>query len=89
LEPGLKANVGVINYFGRRYDQAIKELKEILEKDPEFSTAHWGLGLAYEQKKMYSEAIAEFEKAGGFEGSGPNIVASMAAMSNLMITRCV
>ena len=24
LEPGLKANVGVINYFGRRYDQAIE-----------------------------------------------------------------
>ena len=77
LEPGLKANVGVINYFGRRYDQAIKELKEILEKDPEFSTAHWGLGLAYEQKKMYPEAIAELEKAGGFEDSGPNTVASM------------
>ncbi|HEY8267009.1 MAG TPA: TIR domain-containing protein [Steroidobacteraceae bacterium] len=77
LEPGLKANVGVIYYFGRRYDQAIKELKEILEKDPEFSTAHWGLGLAYEQKKMYSEAIAELEKAGGFEDSGPNTVASM------------
>ena len=77
LEPGLKANVGVICYFGRRYDRAIKELKELLEKDPEFSTAHWGLGLAYEQKKMYAEAIAEFEKAGGFENSGPNTVASM------------
>ncbi|MEO8164438.1 MAG: tetratricopeptide repeat protein, partial [Betaproteobacteria bacterium] len=51
LEPGLKANVGVICYFGRRYDQAISELKELLKKDPEFSTAHWGLGLAYEQKK--------------------------------------
>jgi TolB-like protein/Tfp pilus assembly protein PilF len=77
LEPGLKANVGVINYFGRRYDQAINELKELLEKDPDFSTAHWGLGLAYEQKKMYAEAIAEFDKAGGYEESGPNTVASM------------
>ena len=77
LEPGLKANVGVINYFGRRYDQAIKELKELRDKDPEFSTAHWGLGLAYEQKKMYAEAIAELEKAGGLENSGPNTVASM------------
>ena len=77
LEPGLKANVGVINYFGRRYDQAIGELKALLDKDPEFSTAHWGLGLAYEQKKMYAQAIAELEKAGGLENSGPNTVASM------------
>jgi TolB-like protein/Tfp pilus assembly protein PilF len=77
LEPGLKANVGVICYFGRRYDQAIKELNELREKDPEFSTAHWGLGLVYEQKKMYAEAIAELEKAGGLENSGPNTVASM------------
>jgi Flp pilus assembly protein TadD len=77
LEPGLKANVGVIYYFGRRYDQAIRELKELLEKDPNFSTAHWGLGLAYEQKGMFTQAIAEFEKAGGLENSGPNTVASM------------
>jgi TolB-like protein/Tfp pilus assembly protein PilF len=77
LDPGLKANAGVINYFGRRYDRAIDVLKELLEKDPEDSTAHWGLGLVYEQKKMYAEAIAEFEKAGGFENSGPNNVASM------------
>jgi TolB-like protein/tetratricopeptide (TPR) repeat protein len=77
LEPGLKANVGVIYYFGRRYDQAIDELKELLETDPGFSTAHWGLGLAYEQKKMYAESIAEFEKVGGLEDSGPNTVASM------------
>ncbi len=77
LEPGHKANIGVINYFGRRYDQAIKGLKELLETDPDFTTAHWGLGLVYEQKKMYAEAVAEFEKAGGFEDSGPNNVASM------------
>jgi TolB-like protein/Tfp pilus assembly protein PilF len=77
LDPGYEANIGVINYFGRRYDQAIKELQELLVKDPDFSTAHWGLGLAYEQKKMYAEAIAEFEQAGGLENSGPNTVASM------------
>jgi len=77
LDPGYKANIGVINYFGRRYDQATKEMKELLEEDPDFSTAHWGLGLVYEQKKMYAEAIAEFEKAGGLEDSGPNNVASM------------
>ena len=37
----------------------------------------WGLGLVYEQKGMYKEAIAEFEKAGGLEKGGQNTIASM------------
>lgn len=59
----IKANVGVIYYFGRKYDLAIGALQEVLKEDQNFSTAHWGLGLAYEQKGMQPEAIAEFEKA--------------------------
>jgi hypothetical protein len=31
--------------------------------DPSFAVAHWGLGLAYQQKAMPPEAIAEFQKA--------------------------
>lgn len=72
-----KANVGVIHYFGRRYNEAIDELERLLEKEPDFSTAHWGLGLVYEQKKMFPQAIAEFEKAGGLENGGQNTIASL------------
>lgn len=59
----IKANIGVIYYFGRKYDLVIEELRKVLQEDPNFSVAHWGLGLSYEQKGMLTEAIAEFEKA--------------------------
>ncbi len=63
LSPVIKANVGAIYYFGRRYDLAIVQLRKVLEEHPDFSVAHWGMGLVYEQKGMSPEAIAELEKA--------------------------
>jgi eukaryotic-like serine/threonine-protein kinase len=77
VSSGVKANVGVVYYFGRRYDQAFDELNGLLEKEPDFQTAHWGLGLVYEQKKMFPQAIAEFEKAGGLKEGGPNTISSL------------
>jgi Flp pilus assembly protein TadD len=38
-------------------------LQKIIALDPQFPPAHNMLGLAYEQKRMFSDAIAEFEKA--------------------------
>lgn len=31
--------------------------------DPNFAVAHWHLGLAYEQKQLFDNAIEEFRKA--------------------------
>jgi len=73
----VRANVGVIYYFGRRYDQAIEELSRLLEEKPDFRVAHWGLGLVYEQKGLYRQAITEFEKAGGLEKGSSNTVSSL------------
>jgi serine/threonine-protein kinase len=47
----------------RQYDRAIVELQKIIALDPQFPPAHHMLGLAYEQNRMFSDAIAEFEKA--------------------------
>jgi TolB-like protein/Tfp pilus assembly protein PilF/predicted Ser/Thr protein kinase len=63
LSPVIKANVGVIYYFGRQYDLAIVQLRKVLDEHPDFSVAHWGMGLVYEQKGMSPDAIAELEKA--------------------------
>jgi eukaryotic-like serine/threonine-protein kinase len=73
----VKANVGVVYYFGRRYDQAFEELNGLLENEPDLRVAHWGLGLVYEQERMFPQAIAEFEKAGGLEKGGANTVSSL------------
>jgi eukaryotic-like serine/threonine-protein kinase len=78
LSPLIKANVGVIYYFGRQYDLAIGQLEKVLEEHPDFSVAHWGMGLAYEQKGMPAETIAELEKADALAKHGStNTIASL------------
>jgi eukaryotic-like serine/threonine-protein kinase len=77
MSPLIKANVGVVYYFGRRYDEAIEELSKITVEKPDFRIAHWGLGLVYEQKGLYDRAIGEFEKAGGLEHGSMNTISSL------------
>jgi TolB-like protein/Tfp pilus assembly protein PilF len=60
-------NVGRILIFARQYDQALEQGRKILELYPTSDwEAHDILALAYEQKGMYDEAIAEYEEASGF-----------------------
>jgi Tfp pilus assembly protein PilF len=59
----LKANQALLAYFGGRYDEALKELHDVRELDPTLPLAHWGLGLAYEQKGMGEEAITALLEA--------------------------
>src|ERR1700730_3094663 len=72
-----KANVGMIYYFARQYDSAIKPLNDVLKEDPKFDTAYWGLGLIYEQKGMPAEAVAQMGKAAALSPD-PNTMASLA-----------
>lgn len=44
-------------------DQAIEQARKALDLDPDFVTAYPHLGQAYEQKGMYQEAIAAFNRA--------------------------
>jgi adenylate cyclase len=54
---------GWISHFGRQYDRAIVEYQKTLEMDPNFLPAYEGLGLAYEQKGMWKEALEALQKA--------------------------
>ncbi len=53
----------------RQYDRAIAEYQKIIALDPKFPPAHSLLGLAYEQKKAFADAITEFEKARELENA--------------------
>jgi TolB-like protein/DNA-binding winged helix-turn-helix (wHTH) protein/Flp pilus assembly protein TadD len=50
---------GRVLYFARQNDQAIERLQKTLDLDPNFPVARYWLGLAYEQKGMYQEAVAD------------------------------
>jgi eukaryotic-like serine/threonine-protein kinase len=58
----INANKGYYLYFARRYDAAIEQYRKTLEIDPNFGVGRFYLAQAYVQKKMYAEAVAEFQK---------------------------
>lgn len=51
------------------YDDAIEQLKKVMEWEPKFFLAHLLLGMAYEQQGNYSEALEQFNKARLLEDS--------------------
>ena len=63
------SHLGWIYYLSGRNDDAIEQCKKILEKDPSSFPARRYLGLAYEAKGMYAEAITEFQTGVKLSGS--------------------
>jgi len=55
--------VALASYLSRNYDQAIDQFQKTLELDANFPPPHTFLGAAYEQKGMFEEAIAAFQRA--------------------------
>ena len=64
----INTHVGVVQYLGHQYGQAIKWIRDALELDPNYVVAHWYLGQAYAEKGMYEDAIAESQKAANRQG---------------------
>ena len=63
------SHLGWILYLSGQNDRAIAQCTKILELDPNVFPALRYRGLAYEQKGMYAEAIADFEKGVKLSGS--------------------
>ena len=71
LSPIISSNTGLYSYYEHNYDDAIAKYKLTLQSDPEFWVARHYLGLAYVQKGMYNEAIAELRLLIKAPTSGP------------------
>ena len=50
-------------YYARRFDDSIRQCRWVLETEPNFVTAHFRIGLAYEQLVRYAEAAEAFQSA--------------------------
>jgi DNA-binding winged helix-turn-helix (wHTH) protein/Tfp pilus assembly protein PilF len=59
----INTDLGFVLYYSRQYDAAIKQLQMVTEMNQEFPLAHFWLGRVYQEKAMYGEAIAEFQRA--------------------------
>ena len=62
LSPQINTDNGFTLFYMHDYDQAIQVLKNALVLEPKSALAHVWLGRAYQEKKMYTEAVAEYEK---------------------------
>jgi TolB-like protein/Flp pilus assembly protein TadD len=59
----IRADFAESYLFARRYDEGIEQLLKTIEMDQTFQYAHWQLGMVYEMKGSFPEAIAEYLKA--------------------------
>jgi tetratricopeptide (TPR) repeat protein len=59
----INTGAGRLLYNARRNDEAIAQLKKTLEMEPDFAEARFQLALVYEAKRMYTEALQEFDHA--------------------------
>ena len=58
----INTDTGKVLYYARRYDDAIKQLRETLRMDPDFPQANVWLGSVCATTGLYGEAIAAFKK---------------------------
>jgi TolB-like protein/Tfp pilus assembly protein PilF len=63
VSPDANATLANVLYLARDYDEAIRYCQRALALEPTFLDALVLLGLSYEQKGMFAEAIDQFKKA--------------------------
>ena len=59
----INADAGNTYIQARQYDKAIEQLRKTLEMDQSFYFAHALLGMAYQMKGDFQNAIAEYQEA--------------------------
>jgi TolB-like protein/Flp pilus assembly protein TadD len=69
LSPIVLTAQGRLLHFQRRYDDAIEWHRKALAISPNFVEAHFNLGMVYEQKSMFPEAISQFGKVSRIAGT--------------------
>jgi TolB-like protein/DNA-binding winged helix-turn-helix (wHTH) protein len=50
-------------YYDHKYDEALRQARATIEMDPNFAHAHRVMERVYDQRRMFSEAIAEGERS--------------------------
>jgi DNA-binding winged helix-turn-helix (wHTH) protein/tetratricopeptide (TPR) repeat protein len=66
----INTDVACALYYARRFDASIKQCQWVLDAEPNFVTAHFRIGLAYEQLGEYVEAVNAFQTAIALSADG-------------------
>jgi tetratricopeptide (TPR) repeat protein len=76
--------VGWLHHLARDYDRAIAQYKSTIELDTGFALAHRRLGQTYEQKQMYSEALAAFQRAEDLAGEDVELLSARGHLYGML-----
>ena len=68
------SNIGWAYHIARQDDEAIKQLEKVIAADNNFHMAYFYLGMAYESKGMFEQAIAAYQKAADLSGGYPGLI---------------
>ena len=71
LSPVYNANIGWAYHIARQDDLAIKQLQQVIQSDSNYHMAYFYLGMAYESKGMFDDAISAYQKAAELSGGYP------------------
>jgi len=63
--------LAIMLWLGREYDRAIEETRRLLELDPEYMPAHYGMTMYYRDKGLFDEAIAAGRRTVELFGGAP------------------
>jgi len=76
--------------IGRRYDEVLAQHEKSEELDPRFFYSDSWPGVAYREKKMYAESVAEYQKAQKITGTPlPGLAVTYARMGKTAEARAV
>jgi eukaryotic-like serine/threonine-protein kinase len=70
--------IGWANYMGRRYSDAIEQLRRTVELESHYPVTYWILGVVLRKMGQLEQAIAEGEKAVKLSGGSPLMNAALA-----------
>jgi TolB-like protein/Tfp pilus assembly protein PilF len=83
LSLSINANVGLVLYWAREYQQAVEQLEKTLELDPNFGLAYVYLAFALIQQGRYDQAIAAIQKSMEHTGYMPLAISKLGFAHSL------
>src|SRR5262249_38673358 len=79
FSPVTRTQLGQVLYRARRYDEAIAVLRKTLDLEPNFTAAHYYLGLCHLVRGIGEGAVAEFERALEIAPNPPDFIAMIGS----------
>ena len=80
----VSTDMGFELYYDRKYDEAIRALRDAVEMNPKEALPHFWLGRVYQAQAKYAEAIAEYQAAGPGVAEWPPALAALGHLYGLL-----